>query len=234
MSDDDQDELFPGFAAFRDDEDSPFYRSRVRAFDTPERTTAEITSRLSWVILEVLSEAERSPLRMGVDSLLRWHRAIFITTFPYQAGTLRTAQTQFGVRWREGGQLCTRMVTGSEPGAVRAELGLAFAAYDAERERSTRPERSLERAAMAAGRLYADILRIHPFDDGNLRGAVPALQAALVSLGAPTVHFEAAVAEHDEALGWALRPDVQSLTIEPFIELLLSRIRASGNPATGG
>ena len=119
-----------------------------------------------------------------------------------------------------------------EPGAVRAELGLAFAAYDAERERCTRPERSLARAAMAAGRLYADILRIHPFADGNLRGALPALQAALVSLGSPMVHFEAAVAEHDEALGWALRADAESRTVEPFVELLLSRIRASGNPAT--
>src|SRR5580658_1305576 len=99
-SDSDQDSqgaVFPGFAAFRDDENSPFYRSRVRAFDTPERTTAEITSRLSRVILEVVREAERSPLRIGVDSMLRWHRAIFITTFPYQAGTLRTAQTQFAV-----------------------------------------------------------------------------------------------------------------------------------------
>jgi fido (protein-threonine AMPylation protein) len=232
MPADDQDELFPGFAAFRDDEDSPFYRSLSPAFGTPQKTTAEITARLSRVILEVLSTAERSPLRMGLEDLLRWHRAIFITTFPYQAGTLRTAQTQFGVRWREGGELRTPLVTGSEPRAVRAELGLAFAAYDAERERCARPERSLERAAMAAGRLYADILRIHPFDDGNLRGALPALQAALVSLGAPTVHFEAAVAEHDEALGWALRPDAQSRTIEPFAELLLSRIRASGNPAT--
>jgi hypothetical protein len=77
-----------------------------------------------------------------------------------------------------------------------------------------------------------DILRIHPFDDGNLRGALPALQAALVSLGSPMVHFEAAVAEHDEALGWALRADAESRTVEPFVELLLSRIRASGNPAT--
>lgn len=236
MSDDHQDELFPGFAAFRDDEDSPFYRSRVRAFDRPERTTAEIMSRLSRVVLEVVSQAERGPLRMGVDTLLRWHRAIFVTTFPYQAGTLRTAQTQFGIRWREGGELCTRLITGSDPGTVRAELGLAFAAYDAERERCTRTERSVEQAAMAAGRLYADILRIHPFDDGNLRGALPALQAALVSMGAPMVHFQAAVAEHDEALGWALRADAEksSRTIQPFVELLLSRIRLSGSPAEGG
>lgn len=234
MAEDDQDELFPGFAAFRDDEDSPFYRSRVRAFDTPERTTAEITARLSRVVLEVVREAGRRPSQMGVDNLLRWHRAIFTTTFPYQAGKIRTAQTQFGVRWREGGELRTPLVRGSEPGAVRAELELAFAVYDAERKRRGPTERSLREAVSAAARLYADILRIHPFDDGNLRGALPALQGALVSLGAATVNFEAAVAEHDEALGWALRADAASRTIEPFVELLLARIRASGNRGEGG
>ena len=69
------------------------------------------------------------------------------------------------------------------------------------------------------------ILRVHPFDDGNLRAALPALQGSLVSLGAAIVHFEAAVAEHDEALGWALRADAESRTIVPFAELLLARMR---------
>jgi fido (protein-threonine AMPylation protein) len=226
--------LFPGFGGFRDEEGSPFYRSHLPMFDTPQKTTTEITARLSRVIFEVVREAARRPLRMDVDDLLRWHAAIFKTTFPYEAGKLRNAQTQFGVRWREGRELRTRLVAGSEPGAVRAELKRAFECYEAERERGPRTQRSLERAVRAASQLYVDILRIHPFDDGNLRGALPLLQGALVSLGAPTVHFEAAVAEHDEALGWALRPDAESRTINPFAELLLARIQASVDHGGGG
>ena len=49
-------------------------------------------------------------------------------------------------------------------------------------------------------------------DDGNLRSAFPALQGALVSLGGRTVDFQAALTEHDEALGWALRPDAENRT----------------------
>jgi fido (protein-threonine AMPylation protein) len=218
-------ESFPGFASFRDSESSPFHRSRAPAFDTPERTATEITARLSSVVFSLLKEAARRPLRMDLDDLLRWHTGIFGTTFPYQAGEIRTAQTQFGVRWREGGELNTRLIPGSDAAVIRAELRAAFAAYNAERERCLPGARSAREAVTAAAGLYVEILRIHPFDDGNLRAALPALQGALVSLGGRPVHFEMAVAEHDEALGWALRPDAENRTIEPFAELLLARMQ---------
>ncbi len=228
MSDDDQDALFPGFAAFRDDDSSRFSRSHLRAFSTSQKTAAEITSRLSRVVFDVTKAAARRPLPMGLEDLLRWHTGIFKTTFPYEAGQIRTAQTQFGVRWREAGELQGRLVLGSDPGLIRAELRAAFAAYNTERERCGPERRSAREAVIVAASLYAEILRVHPFEDGNLRGAFPALQGALVSLGLATVHFDAAVAEHDEALGWALRADAQNRTVEPFAELLLARVGASG------
>jgi len=135
---DSEDGVFPGFASFRDDEGSPFYRSDVRVFGTPEGTAAEITGRLSRVVFAVVREAARRPLTIGLDDLLRWHAGIFKTTFPYQAGKIRTAQAQFGVRWREDGELRTRLVTGSDPGVTRAQLRAAFALYNAERERRAR------------------------------------------------------------------------------------------------
>jgi hypothetical protein len=229
---DSQGVLFPGFAAFRDDESSRFYRSHLPAFGTPQKTAAEITVRLSRVVFDVSRNAALRPLRMGPEDLLRWHTGIFKTTFPYEAGKLRTAQTQFGVRWREDGELETRPILGSEPGAVRAEVRTAFAAYNAELERCGPEQRSAREAAIAAGSLYADILRTHPFDDGNLRSAFPALQGALVSLGGRTVDFLDALTEHDEALGWALRPDAENRTALPFAELLIARMQASGNPTT--
>jgi fido (protein-threonine AMPylation protein) len=234
MSDDEQDALFPGFAAFRDDGSSRFYRSLLPAFGTPQKTAAEITVRLSRVVFDVAREAARRPLQMGLEDLLRWHTGIFKTTFPYEAGQIRTAQTQFGVRWREGGEVQGRLVLGSDPGLIRAELRTAFAAYNAERERCGPKQRSAREAAIAAASLYADILRTHPFEDGNLRSAFPALQGALVSLGGRTVDFQAALTEHDEALGWALRPDAENRTAIPFAGLLIVRMGASGNRRDGG
>lgn len=220
--------LFPGFGGFRDEEGSPFYRSHLPMFDTPQKTATEITARLSRVIFEVVREAARRPLRMGVDDLLRWHTAIFKTTFPYEAGKLRNAQTQFGVRWREGGEPHGRMVLGSDPRHIRAELRTAFMTYNTEREQRAPEQHSVREAAVVAASLYADILRVHPFDDGNLRSAFPALQGALVSLGGRTVDFQAALTEHNESLGWALRPDAEKREVSPFAELLVMRMMASG------
>jgi fido (protein-threonine AMPylation protein) len=238
MSDDDQEELLPGFAGFRDDESSRFYRSHLPAFGTPQRTAVEIHRRLSRVVEGVVAAAARSPLRMGFEDLLRWHTGIFMTTFPQEAGQLRSTQTQFGVRWREDGQLHQCSMTGSDAAAIRAELGAAFAAYNAERKRCPPEHRSARQTAIAASCLYTDILRVHPFDDGNLRGAYPALQGALVSLGGRAVDFQAALTEHDEALGWALRPDSATASdagtrsVGPFADLLIARMQASGSPAT--
>lgn len=65
MSDDDQHVLFPGFAAFRDDGSSRFYRSLLPAFGTPPKTAAAITVRLSRVVFDVAREAARRPLQVG-------------------------------------------------------------------------------------------------------------------------------------------------------------------------
>jgi hypothetical protein len=43
-------EAFPGFAGFRDEEDAPFFRSAIRAFDSPEATAAEILRSFSRVV----------------------------------------------------------------------------------------------------------------------------------------------------------------------------------------
>jgi len=226
-------EPFPGFAGFRDDPDAPFYASRMPRFRTAEATATEIVRRFSRVVFTVMRDATHRPLHMGRGDLLRWHLATFRTTFPHQAGRLRDESTTFQIRWREAGVVHKRPLQGSEVSQCAPELDAAFAAYNAEIEARRPEQRTVRVAVTAAAALYVEILRIHPFEDGNLRTAFPALQGALISLGAAPVDFEAAVAEHDEGLGWALRPDVENRSLEPFVEFLIHRMHQA-SAARGG
>ncbi|HXC45070.1 MAG TPA: Fic family protein [Solirubrobacteraceae bacterium] len=75
-----------------------------------------------------------------------------------------------------------------------------------------------------AGAMYAGILRVHPFADGNHRTGFVALSAALWSLGLPAVEFtrDGDMTDHDDAVAPALfSPDGD---IEPFARLLATRI----------
>jgi fido (protein-threonine AMPylation protein) len=218
-------EAFPGFAGFRDDPEAPFYASRMPRFRTSQATATEIVACFSRVVFAVVREASRQPLRMTRADLMRWHRATFRTTFPDQAGKLRDEPTAFQIRWREDGELRKRALQGTEASRVAAEIDAACTSYNAERQARLPEQRSLREAVTGAASLYVELLRIHPFEDGNLRAAFPALQGALISLGAAPVDFENAVAEHDEALGWALRPDAKNRSLEPFVALLLDRMQ---------
>lgn len=211
----------PGFGDLRDEPDAPFYRSRERDFATPETTAAEILRRFSAVVFNVINEADRKPLTFELEDIVGWHRAVFASTFPLEAGVIRSGPAYFGIRWTEGGTTRRRMAEGSEPTAIREEVRTALLTYNAAARAGQ--VRTLRESVTLAATLYAELLRIHPFEDGNLRAAFPALQGALVSLGAFPVYFPNAIAEHDEAIGWALRSDAEDRTVEPFVDLLESR-----------
>ncbi len=51
-------------------------------------------------------------------------------------------------------------------------------------------------------RLYVKVLRAHPWVDGNLRATIVALNAALLTLGLPSVEFKD-LELHDDLLGIA-------------------------------
>lgn len=211
----------PGFGDLRDEPDAPFYLSREREFATPEKTAAEILRRFSGVVFNVIDAADRAPITLELEDVIGWHRAVFTSTFPHQAGQLRSGPTFFGVQWIEDGKHRHRMAQGAEPRFQRDEIRSALGAYN--QEVRTGRSRSLRAALTHAVALYTSLLRIHPFEDGNLRAAFPALQAALVSLGSFPVFFPHAVEEHDDAIGWALRPDGEHRSIEPFVDLLQAR-----------
>ncbi len=76
------------------------------------------------------------------------------------------------------------------------------------------------KGATPPAELYAEILEIHPFVDGNLRAAYVALQVGLASVGLPTVRFSQVITRHDECLGWAMRKDADR-TSAPLTELIV-------------
>lgn len=217
----------PGFTNVRDECSAPFYLSRMPRFRTADETADEVVHRFSEVVFETIASAMRRPLRMSTEQLLRWHRAIFGTTFPDAAGRLRDDGVTFGIRWRESGAPQRAMAHGAPLSRLRSALDRAFAAYHAELDRCGPDGRTRSEAAFVAGGLHAELLRIHPFPDGNLRACFPVLQGALISLGGAGVEFDGALEAHDEALGWALRPDDDQRTLEPFAALLVERMRTS-------
>ncbi len=64
------------------------------------------------------------------------------------------------------------------------------------------PDSDTYSAVHAAARLYAKVLRAHPFIDGNLRGTTVALNAGLRTIDLLPVSFNN-LARHDEMLGIA-------------------------------
>jgi prophage maintenance system killer protein len=72
---------------------------------------------------------------------------------------------------------------------------------------------SVADATYAVARLYAKLLRAHPWVDGNLRVAFVALHAALLSLDLPRVMFPD-LERHDDLVGIAFRDDDK-----PYLQL---------------
>ena len=143
---------------------------------------------------------------------LRWHRAIFLTTFESHAGRVRGG-LRVGRVWRFPSRSVARcaiwpvrgtvgrsaILGGSEHGVrgVQHEqrCGCELATAWSKPSRAPPPPPSSTRR----------VLKTHPFVDGNLRAAYVALIVGLASVGLPAVDFRAVLDRHDECLGWAMR-----------------------------
>jgi len=214
-----------GFDGFRESADAPFYRSGAM---TPEETWREASERLVRVLDGVRDQASFQPA-MSVERICRWHRAIFLTTFPRDAGRLRDdgEPVWFTVVVGVGQRRSARLVEGTRGRAeIARQMGRDCDLFAA-RMTSLGEDRSaatLPAALEAAASLYAAILRVHPFVDGNLRAAFVALEAALDALSLPGVIFDGVLERHDEAVGWALRGD-EPASMTPLVDLLRDLLR---------
>jgi len=149
---------------------------------TPEATWAEAAARLARVLDDVVSHPRQQPIT--TSRVCDWHRAVFLTTFPADAGRLcgDGEASAFTVTAGEHAPLLLRRVLGQAE--LRSRFDAACATFNDAAERLI-AERDLdvEQAAAAASELYLSVLEVHPFVDGNLRAAFIAFTAALRSFG---------------------------------------------------
>lgn len=158
-----------------------------------------------------------------------WHGAIFARHFPYDGGRFRQGRAYFGVVTSDGGM---RQIEGSPPDNLRRDLAEVCASFNDGVERLGKWNASVLEQTRVAGAMYAGILRVHPFADGNHRTGFVALSAALWSLGLPAVEFaqDADMTDHDDAVAPALfSPDGD---IESFARLLATHIEHARKSAT--
>ncbi len=196
------------FRGFRDHDESPFFRAPGR---TPEETWDLSVDRLGEIIEALGALTAAGPIEMSPALLCAWHREIFGELFPADAGRLRKRRAG---SWDPehvyfGGNVGTRQprelrgYRGTNPreiprrlGKVCTEFNIAAAAIRASGATDTYS------AVHAATRLYAKVLRAHPWVDGNLRATTVTLNAGLLTLGLPRIRFND-LQLHDDLLGVA-------------------------------
>jgi fido (protein-threonine AMPylation protein) len=211
---------------YHDREESRFYKARDL---TPEQTWQALGDELARVLDDAQRAFWRTPLRIDPERVRWWHGAIFARHFPHDGGRFRREPAFFGVMLPDDRM---RQLEGVAPEDIRSELSVVCATFNQRAEGlGTAADRSTLDYTRAAAALYAGILRVHPFVDGNHRVGFVALSAALWSFGLPNVRFIGAeeMIAHDDALVPALIAAPGDA--EPFAQLLTRRIeRADTDP----
>jgi prophage maintenance system killer protein len=212
---------------YRDREESRFQQARGLS---PEATWQALADELARVLDDAQRAFWRKPLRLDPERIRWWHGAIFGRHFPHDGGHFRKELAFFGVLMPDGGM---RQLEGAAPQTIRQELAAVCASFNSRIDTFNDVDTlSILDRTRAAAALYAGILRVHPFVDGNHRVSFVALSAVLWSLGLSNVEFEedADMLAHDDALTPALLSKEGST--EPFTRLLAELIERSNAPRT--
>jgi len=194
------------FRGFRDEEESPFFCAAGR---TPEETWDVSIDRLAQLLVQLGPLAEAGLIELSPALLCSWHREIFGELFGEDAGRLRTRHEGDWEHVQYGAYIGTRRsrrirpYRGAHPRRLYRRLEKTCTEFNAAAA-EIRASETAERydAVHAATRLYAKVLRAHPFIDGNLRAGIVALNAGLVMFGLGIVTFKD-LERHDELLGIA-------------------------------
>lgn len=183
---------------------------------------------LRHVLAEVYVDARSGSLVLSPEALIAWHRDIFQSTFLADAGRIRSKDDQgwehvsFGITIGTIRTQRDKALQGTHPQRIAERLHDAFERFETD-VAEVRETPALGSATLACASLYARLLSIHPFVDGNLRAAYVCFQAALLHLDLIGVEFPD-LAQHDHAIGVALRTDGQQ-SYGPLADLVASIIQ---------
>jgi fido (protein-threonine AMPylation protein) len=215
------------FGPFNDASESPFYAAEDT---TPQQTWERIAEHVTLATTAAVAHgAARRPI--STTDVSRLHKIVFETTFPDDAGRLRERgeEAQYGIviGTRERPIPSHARATASVRVPVRLEKACREFnnAVEALEGRDTV---LLDELVFVAVRLYAKVLSIHPFVDGNGRTAFTLLQYALVRCGLACVALDD-YAEHQWALGAALRIDGRR-SYSPLQTLLVAKLEKAQPP----
>jgi fido (protein-threonine AMPylation protein) len=218
------------FEVFRDASDSAFYVADGRS---PQDTWVEIVAgmerALAWGVELALARQQITPELIGEA-----HRLIFEGTFPADAGRFRGVlangapeEVWFGIPVGILGTARLQPKKGAHPNRIVENLDRACLEFDnsAAAIRSGMLDPVVRTATTACAKLYAKIVNIHPFVDGNLRAAYVTLQASLLALELPLVQFDD-LDRHDEAMDRSLRVDADHSYL-PLASLIEEIVKSS-------
>lgn len=171
----------PEWSAASRDTDAPFHCAIGL---TPDETLRRLIRSVADLVAKQ-SAYVGSARVICPDRLLRAHRAIFKPLFSVEAGAgrfRRWEEAHFGIPLESNdGEVEWRGLRGAPPEEIRERLNIACRPFA-----TTNPQPTDRRAAhAAAAELLVEIVRIHPFVDGNLRVGMVAMQAALCFYGLP-------------------------------------------------
>jgi prophage maintenance system killer protein len=213
------------FAGFEEKEGSEYHAAPGL---TPAETWARVAAELGRVSALTTLEGYRD-LRLEAADIELIHMGIFEPAFGEKTlgfRSLKKHSVTFPIVTgkREEPHQGVRRGTGGKQ--VKQNLGKALAVFERDLEALKAADQpSLNDAARAAVRLYAKVIGIHPFFDGNGRTAWAVFGYALQRCSL----IEIAVPPSDEtrwALGRALRQD-GSQSYEPLTNVVVNAIRSS-------
>lgn len=211
------------FDDFRDEPESPFY---VADGLSPQATWNAVTEAMRTAFAELAANPPKDA--PTPEDIRQWHARIFEGTFPEMAGRVRepgsdSQSVTFGITIGTRDHPVVKQCRGT--GAKRIGKRLERATREFARATASTAPVGLGEVAFFLARLYAKILSIHPFIDGNLRTAYVVLQHASFSAGIGRGITFADYHDHDWAIGAALRPDGKQ-SYAPLASLIERAIRS--------
>lgn len=204
------------------DTEAPYFCAPSK---TPEQTYAEIYRNLN-DLFDHIKTCRVSEAMPALDRFSRWHRRIFRSTFPGSAGRFRSEPCRFGV-WLPDSpnyhEWPLSSANGSNHDEIRPRMKSAVEEFRASLPPHWRKARTDE-AGKSTAKLFTEVLRIHPFIDGNMRFSLAVLMGAVRQFQYdPTGLWRRDDFEFAVAYSTALRPDDERST-EPLAELIARRL----------